>query len=273
MFALSAGSVYPYPLRDAFRLAKDAGFDGVEILINRLQHTYQADYLNHLQAEYKIPILSIHSPFSGYIPGWETDEVERIKRSVAVAEIVHAHTVVIHPPLRFVRFGTSEMFADLLLHLPFGGQKKYHLWLKQELQSFQNNTSVTIAVENLPCMYFFGFPFNPHQLNDLIQLKVFNHLALDITHLGKCRINLLEAYEYLKERIAHVHLSNYNGREHTLLTDGQLPIREFLIRLKQDNYRGIIALEFNPQALGVGNKKRVYNNLLKSLSFCRKFFV
>jgi sugar phosphate isomerase/epimerase len=273
MFALSADSISPYTLRYAFKLAKDIGFDGLEILANRRRCAYQADYLNRLQSEYRLPILSIHSPYNGYIAAWEIDEVERVKHSVALAKIVNAQAVIIHPPLRFVRFGTSEMLADILLHLPFGGQKRYHQWLKRELKSFQSKTPITIAVENLPYICFLGFRFNPYQIGNLAQLKRFDHLAFDVTHLGKCGIDILKSYEYLKGRIAHVHLSNYNGREHSLLTDGQLPLKQLLRRLKQDDYKGIITIEISSRALGVGNKKMVYNNLIESLSFCHKFFV
>ncbi len=272
MFALSAGSVYPYPLRYAFELAHNVGFDGLEILANRYRSAYSAGYLNRLRDEYGVPILSIHSPFNGYISGCPVDEIERVKHSIALAEAVGARVTVIHPPLRLVRVGTTEMLADILLHFPFGGQKRYARWLTRELKSFQDNTPVTIVLENLPDMRWGDVRLNPYRFNNLDQLKRFDHVAFDTTHVGTWGIDLLEAYECLKKRIAHVHLSNYNGREHSLITEGRLPLERFLKRLKRDRYPGIVTLEMSSRALGVGNKKKIARNIRASLSFCRAAF-
>ena len=80
----------------------------------------------------------------------------------------------------------------------------------------------------------------------------------------------MAVYEQLKERIIHVHLSNFDGREHRLPEDGRLPLGRFLQKLAQDGYQGAVSLEFSPEALHAENEVQVLKHLRRSLDFCRE---
>lgn len=274
MIAFSTGSLHNYGMNRAFELAKQAGFDGVEVLIDERWDTRQASYLQHLQAEHEMPIFSLHSPFVRKVEGWEGDAISRVKRSVELAEVVGAGVVVIHLPFRFLR-GSVEMPA-LWLHftlgLPLFGDNGYRRWLLGELKTYQAGTKVTIAVENMPVKRFLLFRLDAHQLNSLDDLGRFPHLTLDTTHLATRGIDILEAYDRLAGKVAHVHLSNYNGQEHRLLTDGHLPLGELLRRLKRDGYPGVVVVELAPCSLEAGDEGKVRSNLRSCVEFCRCYY-
>lgn len=279
MLALSTGSLYTYGLDRVFGLAKEAGFDGIEVLVDGRWDTRQADYLKHLMDRHGLPIVSLHSPFHLIrVPGWEQDPLWRLKRTVELAEALGAQVVVTHPPLGWLRIwlrvtGASNK-RDFWVGLPlswFVG-RPYARWLCDELEGFQRDTEVIVAVENMPRRRIGPLGFDLYQMTRLESLERFRHLTLDTTHLATHGIDILQTYERLAGRVSHVHLSNYNGREHRLLQDGHLPLADFLRRLNQDGYGGIVALELQPDVLGAGDDNQVLANLWAAVDFHRGHF-
>jgi sugar phosphate isomerase/epimerase len=277
MLALSTGSLYTYGLDRVFDLAKEAGFDGIEVLVDGRWDTRQADYLRHLVDRHRLPVVSLHSPFHLIqVPGWEQDPIWRLKRTVELAEALGARVVVAHPPLGWLRISLRVTGAsnkrDFWVGLPlswFVG-RTYARWLCDELESFQRGTEVTVAVENMPRRQIGPLGFDLYQMTRLGSLARFRHLTLDTTHLATHGIDIIQTYEKLAGRVSHVHLSNYNGREHRLLQDGHLSLDDFLRRLNQDGYRGVVTLELQPDALGAGDDSQVLANLRAAVDFCRR---
>jgi sugar phosphate isomerase/epimerase len=58
---VSTSSFFPLKLEDAFRLAKDAGADGVEVVITNDPQTYDPRVLDFLSHRFDLPILSIRA--------------------------------------------------------------------------------------------------------------------------------------------------------------------------------------------------------------------
>ncbi len=270
--ALSTGSVYTYGTTRAFELAAQTGYDGLEAIVDDRWDTRQPEYLRRLIDQYGVPVLSVHSPF-GAASGWPRDEVERVKRALAVAEAVGARTLNVHLPFRFhdllVMTGGRRWAAPIL---PVGANhRRYRRWLTEGgLTAQQAQTPVTIAVENLPLRRFLGRRLNPYALNTPEELRRFPHLCLDTTHWGTAGIDLLTVYEQLADRIAHVHLSNFNGKhQHQPVEKGYLPLGPFLSRLAGRGYSGIVVVELTPHALPVQEETKLAAELRRNLMYCR----
>ncbi len=58
----STGSLYPFGLDRIYGWAAEAGYDGVEIMMDERWDTHQDDYLNHLADKHGVPILALHTP-------------------------------------------------------------------------------------------------------------------------------------------------------------------------------------------------------------------
>jgi sugar phosphate isomerase/epimerase len=271
--ALSTGSLYTYGMARVFDLAADAGFDGVELLVDERWDSRQPEYLSGLSGETGLPILAVHSPFKPFVPGWPRDPVGRLRETVALARAVGALVAVAHLPLRF-RAAQVQFYGFqrglMMLPIPLGGEKAYRHFLLNGLADFEAEQGIPIAVENMPVRHAFGHNWDIHWLNDLETLAQMPHLTLDTTHIGTRGLDLLAVYERLKARITHVHLSDFDGREHRLPGSGRLPLADLLRRLSQDGYTGTVTVELGPEVLEAEDEALVRGHLRRALVFCRE---
>ena len=270
--ALSTGSLYTYGIARVFELAAEAGFDAIEVLADQRWDSRQPDYLRRLSEKTGLPVKAVHSPFAIIsTPGWPHDPVGRLRAAVALAQQVGAGVVVTHLPLRFrvamIQFSGSN---NRPLPLPSFGEQEYLRFLTDGLAQLEESKAICIGVENMPARRFLGRRLAIHYLNNPEALRSLPHLTLDTTHAGTWGWDLLGIYEQLKARIVHVHLSNYDGREHRLLEHGFLPLGALLQRLTEDGFQGTITVELGPDVLQAEDEAQVRANLRRTVAFCQE---
>jgi len=73
----STGTFYHRGLGYSLALAREAGYDGVELAIGPEYRFSGVDGLRHIALHYPVPILSVHPPFIP-LPGWPRYSDERI---------------------------------------------------------------------------------------------------------------------------------------------------------------------------------------------------
>jgi sugar phosphate isomerase/epimerase len=273
VIALSTGSLYTYGIGRVFALAAQAGFDGIEVLIDDRWDTRQASYLQRLSDEHHLSICSLHNPFVPYVPGWPNDLVERLKATVALAQELGIETVVVHLPTRvgyvLVR-SFKRQFVLPTLPSPFAKMRR---WMAQELTAFGAYNGVRLCVENMPAKHILGWRFNPCWWNNVDEWSSrFSHLTLDTTHLGTWGLDPLKVYHQVKERVSHLHLANFNGQEHRRLQDGHLPLAGLLRAMRDDGYAGAIVVELEPGVLDAEDEAQVLAHLRAQVAFCRQHF-
>ncbi len=275
-FILSTGSLYNYSIDRVFAFAAEAGFDGIEMLIDHRWDTRQADYLRHLMESHSLPIPALHSPFSRNCSGWGETEYGAIARTAELANELGAQVVVHHLPMRFGYAFLQTAGRSLLLPNPFDSGRQYATWLSEGYAALQSSTDVLLCIENLPAARFLGRRVNParwnaHSRTTLDDITRFPHITLDTTHLGTWGLDPLEAYDRWGQRVKHVHLSNFDGSEHRRPEDGSLRLGALLSRMAADGYSYSISLELQPDALEAGAPdSRIVDLLRGSLYFCRK---
>ena len=275
-FILSTGSLYNYSIDRVFAFAAEAGFDGIEMLIDHRWDTRQADYLRHLMESHSLPIPALHSPFSRNCSGWGETEYGAIARTAELANELGAQVVVHHLPMRFGYAFLQTAGRSLLLPNPFDSGRQYATWLSEGYAALQSSTDVLLCIENLPAARFLGRRVNParwnaHSRTTLDDITRFPHITLDTTHLGTWGLDPLEAYDRWGQRVKHVHLSNFDGSEHRRPEDGSLRLGALLSRMAADAYSYSISLELQPDALEAGAPdSRIVDLLRGSLYFCRK---
>jgi sugar phosphate isomerase/epimerase len=72
--------------------------------------------------------------------------------------------------------------------------------------------------------------------------------------------------------VAHVHLSNYDGREHRSPPDGHLALDAFLEALAGNGYEGAITVETHPGALDADDEETCLAALRRAQAFCRRHY-
>lgn len=276
-FILSTGSLFTYSVDRVFALAAEAGFDGIEVLVDHRWDSRQSDYLRQLMATHQLAVPALHSPFSRNCSGWGETEQGAIARTTELAAELGSQVVIHHLPTRFGHAFLQTSKGNRLLPNPFDSSpRKYADWIKRDYAAFQAETEVLLCIENLPAQKAFGQRVNPahwnaHSRATLDDITRFPNITLDTTHLGTWGLDPLEAYERWGQRVKHVHLSNYNGDEHQRPENGILRLDTLLSRMAADGYAYSISLELHPGALEAGaSDSRIVELLRGSLYYCRR---
>jgi len=230
---LSSGSLYTMPLHKAFTIARDLGFDGVELIINQeFLRVNSSQLIEELQQ--LLPIYSMHAPFMP-LDGWGTP-VDSLHRCVELADRRGISLVNFHPP--------SWM----------GFEISFWRWL-YKIHDFQKQVgteNVMVTMENMP--WVGRFRINPHILSDTAQMIDFVRernlfMTFDCTHMGSGKANFINDFYlyYNSGRIRNIHFSDYgHGREHLIPGHGMLPLTRFLNHLRNTDYNDTVTLELSP---------------------------
>lgn len=246
MIALHTNSLSKYGLNRIFEFAKAAGYDGIEIGVEKADYdTQNAEYIKKLSETYGLPILALHSPING-----SSKSVEHV---VEMAVYLNCPVVVITPPK--------------LLDFSFAA------WLKKEVPHLRKKKNVQIALINAPGKTLLGF-LPDRAMNSLSDMKKFGMAALDCSSTSSKKWgNLMSIYEHLKKLIVHIHLSNIrNHKEYALPNEGILPLESFLQKLKASDYKGAISIRVRPSELTAGDDEKVIEKLKKVKEFVDEYY-
>ncbi len=257
LISLSTGSLFTLPLQKIFELAAEAGFDGVELIIN--QDFVGVDPVKLVRTLHNITTIhTIHAPFM-LLDGWG-DPVEALKKSVELASECGIPLVNFHPP------------AWMELEISFWR------WL-YKVRDFQKevgiNGKVMVTLENMPWVGEYKINPNilakPQRMVDFI--KEHNlYMTFDCTHMGSGHTSFINDFFLFYEtgRIRNIHFSDYgHGREHLLPGRGILPLTRFLNHLRSTEYQRTVTLELDPREFPAGERATL-ECLKEMLAFLRK---
>jgi len=268
--SLSTASLYPYPLSLTFRIAREVGFEGVELVVNFEVLLRGVDQIRRLASRYGLAIYSVHPPV---IPiGRERHVSKSFSRVATIARDLGCALMVVHAP-KAATFD-DELWGEYLISL-------------EQALSLLRDSGTRIAIENqAPCSDGQTFV-----LSDLRALRAFADaydlaIVLDTAHTVGTGYSLLEAYEIFNGRLLNVHFSDWRCppgllahplfdnflKHHQLLGSGEMPLGDLILRLTQDHYTDFITLEISPTALQFWSLKRVKDNLRHCISFVQGFW-
>jgi len=273
LLSLSTGSLYIYPLRWTFGLAKRAGFDGLELVIGPEVDWRGAAYVNQLSREFNLPILTVHPPLYGY-RGWNdinTSYAPYMEKALALTESVGARLMVVHAPrAEDARQGVGKEFMEQVV----------------ASGSALNGSGLRLGLENSAK---FTDKDDSYILRELPELREFvdKHdfaMTLDTAHIGTFDLDLLESLKFFDGRVANVHLSDMREvphwlmnqprlhsyyRQHQFPGSGTLPLQQLLRQLQQRRYDGTITYELSPLAVNALTPWRVEKKLRQAVQFVR----
>ena len=251
---LSTAPFFRKPLREAFRHARAAGYEAVEVMVTQDPATQDGQTMLELAGEFDLEIEAIHAPFLLVTRRvWGTDPIEKILRSVQVAETVGIPLVVVHPPYRW--------------------QRRYRRWVAESLPEYAARTGVIIGVENMfPLKVRGDRGIRFHHGQDFDSLDGYPALVLDTSHLAVAGFDLLEAYERYRGKAVHFHVSNNAGRgwdSHLPVYEGVLPLDELLGRIRADEFAGTVSLELDLRRF-IGDDAATQEVLVRNREFCEQ---
>jgi sugar phosphate isomerase/epimerase len=225
--ALSTASVFPEPASAAFALAAELGYDGVELMVWSDPISQDTSAVARLAERYGMPVLAVHAPCLAVTQRvWGADPVQRIRRSVAAADVLAASVIVMHPPFRW-QLRYAAVFAD-------------------EMARAGEVTGVALAVENM-------FPISRGRLRTVPYSPGFDptvvgypHYTLDLSHTAAAGSDAVAMLDRMGDRLAHVHLADGSGGprdEHLVPGRGRQPCAQICERLADTGYGGAGVIE------------------------------
>jgi sugar phosphate isomerase/epimerase len=244
VLSITSDSLSNYGLHRVFRFVKEASFDGIEIIMTKDYDTHDANYLQELSNEYKLPIVAISAP--------DKTTKKRILSAIDIAKKINCQVIVIKAP-------------ELL-------DFKLSAWIKNEIPLIRKKEKLHICLENNDASTFLGI-LPKYAMNSLNDLTNFKSVCLNTANLASKKIDLMKVYDQLKSVIKHIHLSNSKGATGYLaLNHGVLPLESFLTSLKDNNYSGHISLKIRPSELQTEDINKMMNKLKESREFYQKYF-
>lgn len=245
MIALHTSSLHKYGLGRIFDFAKEAGYDGIEVAVDKNNYdTQNAEYIKKLSQQYKLPIVALHTPANG--------NEKSVEHVIEMAVYLKCPVVVITPP-KIMDF-------------------KFTHWLKKEVPRLRKKKHIQIALANAGGKTFLGF-LPERALNNITDLKKFGMIALDTTATHSKKSDLIRFYEHVKKLVVHIHLSNVRKhKEYSLPNEGILPLESFLKKLKDNKFDGAISVRVKPTELSAGDDEKVVKTLKKVKDFIEDYF-
>lgn len=277
LVSLSTACLFPRGLSTVFALAKEAGFDGLELVIDAAVARRGSDYVSRLVKTYQLPVLGVHPPIFP-LAGW-TEPRTRCLKTVELGSALGCRMVVLHAPS--TRSEGDDTYREALEALQQGQRacgKGFNIALengRRHPSSPSEGATVNAAMAHLQRMWHLA------QEQDW-------WLTLDTTHAGSAGVDILQAYELFKDRLVNIHLSDLRpGRlpgflrrvpllydnlvQHSLPGTGILPLKALLGRLRADRYQGLVTVEASPLAFQVWNQNKAKGNLRLVLQLCREY--
>ncbi|MFO7918301.1 MAG: sugar phosphate isomerase/epimerase [Anaerolineae bacterium] len=265
--SLSTACLYHLPLRTTFRLAADAGFDGVELVMCPEVWLRGADFVAEAARRYDLTVYSVHQTLLCISP--RGSGAGRIVDAVDTALALGARCVVAHTTW-------AEGWEEL---------KAQH-WLDtiQACQERLGDSDTRLSLENLG-IYTDAQHSLLQEVPALVNFAARYDLAitLDTCHVGT--EDLVTAYQLVKDRLVNVHLSDLSFSSsrlphpllqglftrHRMPGQGDLPLDDVMRRLAADGFAGPISVEVSPLALGMWPFSKIEERLAKLVSYVRSF--
>jgi sugar phosphate isomerase/epimerase len=215
---LSTGPLFARPLDWAFGVVAEAGYDGLELMVTQDPATQDPERVAEIAQREGLPVPVVHGPFllvTRRVFG--TDLVEKARRSLELAGGLGSDLMIVHPPFRW--------------------QREFHRWLLEDGDAEADELGTRVGVENLYPVQVAGRPVRFHRYTEPDHLAPFRNVVLDTSHFGVADVDINVAYERLRERTVHLHVSDYRGGgrdSHAPLGHGVLPLARFLRKVGQD---------------------------------------
>lgn len=209
MMLLSTRSLSGYGLDKVFALAKDAGYDGIDLSVDfGCFDTVDSLYLDTLMKRYSLPIISMTAP----------DRRVTKKQSLQIidtADLLGVKIVNFTPPHRTDR--EKEWFGEGLKSLSM----KY--------------PNITINIINAPPKTWLFIISEYGDARPETIKKMTEHTALSIENVEpESGVDLIKTFTLLGNTIGLVYLSDKTEEAHGMFPgEGDMPLESLLIRMKE----------------------------------------
>ncbi|NLE76628.1 MAG: sugar phosphate isomerase/epimerase [Chloroflexi bacterium] len=266
--SVSTGCAAPLPLALSLPRFAEAGFQGVELVLDPRSMLGAAQAVRRQVQRSGLRLFSVHPPFIK-AGRWRNEGVVAPQQVELAAELGAALTLV-HPP------GTADWEDQETLHYLRG---------LDAAQERGQQLGVRLAMETAGRRWHGDHRrllLHPAELKAWTEQRGLG-LVLDVAHVGTLDPTLEAARPLLAADLAGVHLSDVSrpheewrrglwgrfGSTHQMPGEGMLPLTTFLGDLAASGFAGYMTLEVSPLHLAVWDARAMVRRLRQAVEFVR----
>ena len=244
MILLTTASLPHYGLERVFSFARDTGFDGIEVCVDKRFDTQNPKYLKRLETHFGLPIRAFTLPL-------ETPEKLLPAFQQTIREFPNTKMILRSP----------EIFAF-----------EYKKWMQKVAPLISKKYNIQVMRMNNPLKFMLGFvPL--YSQNSLTAISQNTITGLDTSALWTTKEDVLKAVNMLGKKLQYLHLSNVvNEIPYNTLEDGVIRIDMMLQNLSKKGFSGDIVIALDPSQLHEGEEERMLEILQKSVEYVRKHY-
>lgn len=248
MFLLSTASLKGYGLHKIFKIAKEAGYDGVCLDLDPTNFdTENAEYVKELSDAVGVPVVSV----TAYERKMDDETVDAVAK---LAKTVGAKTINFYPPHRLDKDGT---------------------WFNQHIPKVAKDyPEILFSIINVePKTFLFFIPeYKDATLSSVKKLT--GKTSLHVSNVDpESGVDLMKTFAMLGNTICNVLLSDRSGNREDLLPGrGDAPLESLLIKLRDAGYKGDFTLKVSPKELSVGDDAAAQKKLAQGKAYFAKHY-
>jgi len=265
---LSTACLTPLPLPQVANLARQAGYDGLELVLGPDYLLHGPAWVRRMAAAAPLPIITVHQPLYSY--GRWAQPAALVGDTVRLALDLGAEAVVLHSPCA-CSWESAEVQA----------------WLAalDQAQNLTTGTATRLTVENLgehrgkPALTVLS------RMDELLSFCRQRSLGLtyDTCHAGTLDADLAGELTLASDVLTNVHLSDARPNSwlrhvpvidvvhanHQMPGEGALALRAALAALVRQGYRGPVTFEVSPFAARSWHPRRRLQRPAQALRYAR----
>lgn len=250
-FLLSSDTLSWYWLDVIFQVAKDIGFDWIDLALWKNFDAWNISYVEKLVKTYKMPISVIQVS--------ENVNLKEMNHAVDLARVLHSEVININAPS--------------ILNV------KSYKFISWKLSSYKaQNKMIKFAIINPPKSTLFVLPIPKYYFTNVVDIikKYKSFLSLDISNMEEMVLetNFIKKMPNFLPHMSVVYLSD-KGKSwdwHMPLWDWVLKLPSLLKKFKQHEYEWYFSLKLNLDKKDLADLDKIYQILKKCKSNYKENF-
>lgn len=249
---LSTDTLPNYWLDLIFSIAKNNGFDGIDLAMRKWFDAWDEEYVQKLSIDHDLPVYIIQT--SAKLNQKELD------KALDLCQATNCDTICINSP-KITDFKAYDFITDNL--------KNYK----------ENNPDIHFSIRNPKDSKLFALPIPEYRFSNIIDIvkKYDCYIWLDISNID---VDLFEN-EFTRKvddyapYISVIYLSDKskNGKSHLVLWDWTLDLITFFKRLRKSWYSRPMSIKVDFKPTELANKSTLKKQFKKIRAYYDKFFL
>ncbi|MGA7670288.1 MAG: sugar phosphate isomerase/epimerase [Nitrolancea sp.] len=265
---VSTGAFPGFSVESSMSLARDAGADGVELMLTPRSSHVDPEYVCRLEDHYEVPVRSVHTILRLRSASPELLARDIIDSARFASRFPRCKALVVHTPqVQSLHDPDARVWFDAVnTAVDISQRGRFEI----AIENSGRGTSKTPT-------WAFDHPHRLLWLTEEWDLKI----TYDTAHAASRNWDLLESLKSFLPRIANIHLSDvaerqsrfglWNAmlRDHQLPGHGMLPLDDLLLKLAQTQYDGLVTLELSPVAVQAWWRPSSLKRITEAVERCR----